>query len=93
MDLSDVTNCVLIVNPLWNTSSVNFDAFLKTGSCTVCVCACVCVEQAFWHRLRPVGNADSISGGLALAEQMVCMIGPFQLQGDPHTHRKTETLD
>lgn len=60
---------------------------------SMCVCMCVCVEQAFWHRLRPVGKADSISGGLALAEQMVCMIGPFQLQGDPHTHRKTETLD
>ena len=50
-----------------------------------------CVSWCVWRvsfgiGWRPVGNADSISGGLGLAEQMVCMIGPYQLQGDPpHT--------
>lgn len=59
---------------------------------SVCVLVGVCMAS-FGIGWRPVGNADSISGGLGLAEQMVCMIGPYQLQGDPHTHRKTETLE
>lgn len=52
-----------------------------------------CVSWCVWRvsfgiGWRPVGNADSISGGLGLAEQMVCMIGPYQLQGDrQHTEK------
>ncbi len=63
---------------------------------SMCVCMCVCVHvcrASFGIAWRPVGNADSISGELALAEQMVCMIGPYQLQGHPRTHRKTHRTE
>lgn len=54
---------------------------------------CMCVrEQSFGIAWRPVGNADSICGGLGLADQMVFMIGSYQFQGDL-THRKTETTE
>ena len=33
-------------------------------------------------------NADSISRRLRVAEQMVCMIGPHQLQGHWNTHKR-----
>lgn len=63
----------------------------KTGSCAECVSSndvcvrlcnisCMCRESS-GIALRPVGNADSIGGGLGLAEQMVCVIGAYQLQG------------
>lgn len=82
-----------MVKLLCNIGLVNFDAFLKwcvikkACLCAACVCACV-REQSFGIAWRPVGNADSICGGLGLADQMVFMIGSNQFQGDL-THRKT----
>lgn len=66
------------------------------------VCGCVYVlgmcRGSSGIALCPVGNADSIGGGLGPAEQMVCVIGPDQLQRHwcthTRTHRdKTETLE
>lgn len=104
MDFSDVTHYVLTVWLRWKNQFTDFwwlpenwqvhnmsvRLFVCVCGCTVLVCACVSAAS-FGTVWRPVGYADNISGGLGLAEQMVCMIGPLHTHKHTHMHKHART--
>lgn len=64
------------------------ESVLLARSCAVHVCNRAWVERVFGTVWRMFGNDDNISGGLGLAEQMVCMIRPYQLHETQQTQEQ-----